>query len=229
MGLPLSKPFPSSFAFLADEDVMEASFDKFMVTSDAYRNRIKRWEDERLTNPDIEKPKPSEMFEELLQAQLEFRLFNWDDYLEIKLSLPSEPIHTNGRWDAAHKQVLWESNLDDREQATRLPAFCYASWAAADATFQKNHFGSVILTGESLLEYCLWRASLNTKQAGQWEAMLAGLKADTSVVGSLDAFRFSDEPAATTAKEGGKDRLASDFPRELLKSALTKPTPAEAK
>ena len=229
MGLPLSKPFPSSFAFLADEDVMEASFDKFLVTSDAYRNRIKRWEEEKKTNPSIEKPKPSEMFEELLQAQMDFRLFSTDDHLEVKLSLPSEPIHTNGRWDAARKQVLWASNLDDREQATRLPAFCYASWAAADGTFQKKHFGSVILTGESLLEYCLWRASLNTKQAEQWEAMLDGLKADSSVAGSLDAFRFSDEPAAPTAKEGGKDRLASDFPRELLKSALTNTAPAAAR
>lgn len=229
MGLPLSKPFPSSFAFLADEDAVETSFAKFLVTSDAYRNRLKRWEDAKQTNPDIKQPEPSDMIEELLLTQLDFRLFSTDDHLEVKLSLPSQPVHTNGKWDAVHKQVLWESSLDEKEQASRLPVFCYASWAAPDEILQKEHFGSIILTGENLLQYCLWRASLNAKHAEEWEAMLAGLKADVSVAGILDAFRFSDEPVEPAAKEGGKDHLASEFPRELLKSALAKTPQADTK
>ena len=145
-----------------------------------------------------------------------------DDHLVVKLALPSAPIHTNGKWDPAKRQVVGESDLDGVEGDQRLPMFCFASWGTANESFQKAHFGKVIAEGEDLLKYCLWRASLTARQAEEWEARLASLKPGKSIAGELDAFRFTEEPAATSASDKGQAHLLSAFPRELFKAALTK-------
>jgi hypothetical protein len=229
MGVPESDPIPRSLAFFADKEAFETSWDKFLVTTDLYRARIKQWEADVKSKPDLAKPSPSAVMGDLLTALIDFRLFGSEDHLVVKLNLPAPPFRTNGKWDESRRQVVWESELDEKEQTARLPAFCYASWSTAREAFQTNHFGKVILTGEALLQYCLGVASLSAKHAGEWEAFLAGLKPDAAVVATLDAFRFSDEPAATTTKPDDKSLLASDLPRELLKAALTKTPPAAAK
>jgi len=222
MGLPESAPIPQSLAFLADEDARVASLEKYFVTTEIYQTRIKQWEEEKKSDPNAPKAEPQKIIGELLDHALEFSMFSSQDQLTVKLSLPAPPIHTNGKWDAARRQVLWEAGMDTSEPSPRLPAFCYATWSTANGTFQKERFGKVLLEGEDLLQYCLWRASLNAKHAGEWEKFLAGLKPDSAVAGKLDAFRFAGEPATPAAKEDVKPHLLSDFPRELLKSALEK-------
>lgn len=229
MGLPESDPIPQSLAFFADKEAFETSWDKFMVTTDFYRARIKQWEAEIKLKPDLAKPAPSDGMGELIAELIDFRLGGSDDHLVVKLNLPAPPFRTNGKWDEARRQVIWESELAEKEQTARLPAFCYATWSTANEAFQAEHFGKVILAGEELVHYCLGIASLSAKHAGEWETFLAGLKPDAAVVAKLDAFRFSDEPAATSAKPDDQSHLASELPRELLKSALTKTSPAAAK
>jgi hypothetical protein len=225
MGALESDPTPQSLAFLAAKDAREASWEKFLVTSDFYHTRIKRWEAEVKLKPDLAKPSPAGVMGELFITLMDFRLGGADDHLVVKLNLSAAPIRTNGKWNESRHQVVWESELDEKEQTPRLPAFCYASWSTANESFQAEHFGKVILAGEELLQYGLWRAGRDAKHAGEWEAFLAGLKPDSTIIAALDAFRFSDEPAATTAKPDEKTDLASELPRALLKAALTKPPP----
>jgi hypothetical protein len=146
MGLPESEPIPQSLAFLADEAATDASLETFLATTDAHRTRIKQWEEEKKSNPSANEPKPSEILGELLTAALDIHLYRSDDHLAVKLSLPSEPIHTNGKWDAARRQVLWESNLDEKERSPRLPVVCYASWSTPNESFQKHWCPSIGVT-----------------------------------------------------------------------------------
>lgn len=59
--------------------------------------------------------------------------------------------------------------------------------------------------------------------------LLASLKPDSAIPRKLDAFRFSDEPAATVVKEEGQKNLAPEFPRELIKTILSKTTQSNGK
>lgn len=229
MGFSESDPLPECLVFLSDPAAVSASWEKYLLTTEAYQVHVQKWEQERKLNPDLEKPKPTDVTQELFLAALDSQLYGTSDQLKVKLALSAAPIRTNGKWDAAASQVVWEFDLDGAEKPTGLPAFCYASWSTANETFQQEHLGKVLLEGEPLLQYCLGLASLNAKHTGEWEAFLAGLKPDATIVAALDTFRFSDEPAATKSKPDDKTHLASEIPRELLKAALTKSLPAPAK
>jgi hypothetical protein len=85
---------------------------------------------------------------------------------------------------------------------------------------KKNHFGRVVLTGDVLAQYCLWRSSRDKKVGGEWDAFVASLRPGSGLAERLDAFRFSGEPPQ--AKTCGQEKIPgpSAFPRELLKTAL---------
>jgi hypothetical protein len=222
MGFPESEPLPECLAFLNDPAVVSASWEEYLLTTEAYQIRVQQWEGERKANPNLEKPKPSDVTGELFLTGLNFRMFSSDDQLTVKLTLPAAPIRTNGKWDAAARQVAWAFELDEAPQTPRVPAFCYASWSTANDSFQIEHFGAVILSGEELLQYCLAVASLSAKHAGDWEAFLASLKPDPALAEQIDAFRFTDESVATPAEPDAKTHQPSELPRELLKAAMPK-------
>jgi hypothetical protein len=136
------------------------------------------------------------------------------------LSLPSSPVHSNGRWDEALKQVVWENDIEDRTNASHFPFFCYASWAQADQEYQKKHFGRVVLTGDELTQYCLWRSSQDKPEGGEWDAFVASLEPGSGLVERVDAFRFPGEPDQTGTNGQPKVPSPSVYPRELLKTAL---------
>ncbi len=149
-----------------------------------------------------------------------FDLFGQPDHLAVRLSLPSSPVHSNGRWDEALKQVVWETDIEDRTNASHFPFFCYASWAQADPEYQKEHFGRVVLTGDELTQYCLWRSSQDHQAGDEWDAFMASLQPGGGLVEKLDAFRFSGEPVQTGTNSQQKIPSPSVYPRELLKTAL---------
>ena len=122
-----------------------------------------------------------------------------------------------GQWDEKRKQVLWESDLEERTNAVRLPVDCYASWSQPDERFQSEHFGKVVLEGEKLTQYCLWRGGLDENQGREWDALLADLKPE-EVIGRIDSFRFSGEPGNLQKDQPSKSQ--ADFARELIKMGL---------
>jgi hypothetical protein len=151
---------------------------------------------------------------------LQFDLFGKPDHLAVQLSLPAAPGHSNGRWDEALKQVVWENDIEDRTNASHFPFFCYASWAQADQEYQKKHFGRVVLTGDELTQYCLWRSSQDKPEGGEWDAFVASLEPGSGLVERVDAFRFPGEPDQTGTNGQPKVPSPSVYPRELLKTAL---------
>ena len=214
MGMPDSQPLPASLAFLADNDAMGKSFDNYLTNSDSYRARLKQWEQDRKTSPDLQKPDPAG---DEAKDLVDFNLFgNPDDRLTVRLSLTLAPIHSNGRWDEAVKQVIWDTNIVDRTNLSRLPVTCYANWAEPAASFQKAHFGRAALTGDELTEYCLWRSSLDEKRAGEWDALLETLQPGNQLTNAITNFRFSGEPPSSDTNATSP----SAFARELIMDAL---------
>jgi hypothetical protein len=224
MGFSESDPLPECLVFLSDPAAVSASWEKYLLTTEAYQVHVQKWEQERKLNPDLEKPKPTDVTQELFLAALDSQLFGTSDQLKVKLTLSAAPIRTNGKWDAAASQVVWEFDLDGAEKPSGLPAFCYASWSTANESFQIEHFGAVVLSEEALLQYCLAVANLSAKHTGEWEAFLAGLKPGPALAEQIDTFRFTEESAATSAQLVDKTHEPSELPRELLKAALPKPS-----
>ncbi|HKW30790.1 MAG TPA: hypothetical protein VJT54_15770 [Verrucomicrobiae bacterium] len=220
MGVSDTEPVPASLAFLADETTMEKSFDKYLAGTGLYRAKLKQWEEDQKLNPDLKQPAPSEVLNDAIGNLLEFDLFGQPDHLAVRLSLPAPPLHSNGRWDKAHRQVIWESDIEGRTNATHFPFFCYASWVQADGRFQKKHFGRVILAGDGLTRYCLWRGSQDRQAGDEWDAFMAGLRPGHGLAEKIDAFRFPGEPAQAGTNVQEKIFSPSAYPRELLKAAL---------
>jgi hypothetical protein len=220
MGVPDTEPVPAALAFLADETTMEKSFAKYLADSDLYRARLKQWEEDSKLKPDLKRPDPLDVAADLAGNLVEFDLFGQADHLTVRLSLSSSPLHSNGRWDKSLKQVVWESDIEDRTNASHFPFFCYASWAQADRQFQKRHFGRMILAGDSLTRYCLWRGSLDQQDGDEWDAFVASLRPGPGLAEKIEAFRFIGEPAQAVTNSQPKVFSSSIYPRELLKAAL---------
>ena len=217
MGVPDTEPAPASLAFLADETMMDKSFYKYLADTDLYRAKLKQWEEDKKLKPDTKQPEPSEVVNDAAGNLLQFDLFGQTDHLAVRLSLPSAPVHSNGRWDKALKQVVWETDIEGRTNASHFPFSCYASWAQADRKFQKTHFGRMVLTGDELSQYCLWRSSQDQQKGGEWDAFVASLQPGSGLVARIDAFRFTGEP-----DQAGTNMIprSSAYPRKLLKTAL---------
>ena len=220
MGVPDTEPVPASLAFLAGETTMEKSFDKYLAGTALYRAKLKQWKADKKLKPDTKKPEPSEVADDAAAGLIEFDLFGQPDHLAVRLSLPAAPVHSNGRWDEALKQVVWETDIEDRTNASHFPFSCYASWAQADQAYQTEHFGKVVLTGDELTQYCLWRSSQDKQRDDEWDAFLAGLQPGSELVKKLDAFRFTGEPDQAGTNSQPKIPSPSGYPRELLKAAL---------
>ncbi len=217
MGVPDIEPVPASLAFLADETTMQKSFDKYLAGTAQYHAKLKQWKEDKKLKPGTKQPEPSEVVSDAVANLIEFDLFGQPDHLAVRLSLPSSPVHSNGRWDEALKQVVWETDIEGRTNAYHLPFSCYASWAQADQEHQKEHFGKMVLTGDELTQYCLWRSSQDAQHGSEWDDFVANLQPGSNLVEKIDAFRFQGEP-----DQVGTNKIPSPsaYPRELLKAAL---------
>jgi hypothetical protein len=68
-------------------------------------------------------------------------------------------------------------------------------WASPDASFQKEHFGRVILDGQELALYCLWQKCLTADEAKQWDEVLKTVRPATAEA-ELSGFRAEHRVAA---------------------------------
>jgi hypothetical protein len=222
MGVPEAQPVPPSLDFLSTGAMLGSSFNKYATNADLYLARLKQWEGDKKLKPDTEKPDPSQMVSDAIEQLLssDATVFGDADHLAVRLSLPSPPDHSNGRWDAALKQVIWETDMEERGDAAHVPFTCYASWAKPDQESQTKHFGRVILTGEKLTQYCLWRSSQNEKDGGEWDAFVANLQPGDDLEKKLEGFRFSHEPHPVGPNDQNQIPGPSDVPRGMLKDAL---------
>ncbi|MEJ0088699.1 MAG: hypothetical protein WDM80_02955 [Limisphaerales bacterium] len=204
MGLAASDPLPKSLTVLADPAALERSWTNYLAQTvaqtDLYRTQVKEWKKKKKTEPELEKPEPSELAAHLFGDPLEpFRTSGGTaDHLTVKLTLPHAPNHTNGKWQDG--EVVWDASLDENRA---LPALCYASWSNPDVQFQQTHFGQVILDGDELTAYCLWQQCLNEEQASEWEKILASLQPGQGLKDKLEAFKrkIAEEPGTGSASK----------------------------
>ena len=105
----------------------------------------------------------------------------WDcfgvaDKVEVRLACSSRPHETNGQWD---ESVASESlGSPTFGQGIWLPTLCFAAWSEPNAAAQREHFGGVVLAGESLRDYVFWYAGLSTEEAKEWDAFVESLRPD---------------------------------------------------
>jgi hypothetical protein len=214
LGMPPSGTTRDRLAFLVDPVALQKSWETFLSGTELYQSRMRKWHEEEQEGKheaDAKEPTPSEVANDLVAALITSGSSGEDDHLTVRLALPSVPDHTNGKWDEARRQVVWDSALEAKESAARLPVFCYAIWSQPENQFQQDHFGRVILKGDDLLKYNLWRAQLNEPQAGEWEKLLLSLWPD-ELTNKLAAFEFS--------AVGQVQAASASYAKELIKSAL---------
>lgn len=219
LGISDEQPLPQSLEFIADPEAVENSLQSFLALTDSYQIRLRGWEENRSDNPDVQKPDPIDVVQDLINDLYEIHFSNESQSprLTVKLSLLLEPLRTNGKWDETNRQVVWESPMEGKTHTAHLPMIYYADWVAPQEDFQKAHFGSVSLTGEELLNYCLWRTSLEEKKAVEWEQFLAKLKPGADAIDKLNDFQFTGEAEQIDDDEQKND---SDMGKELIEAAL---------
>jgi hypothetical protein len=242
LGIPKTKPIPASLEFLNNPDRAWKSWEDYLCTTDVYRAKLRHWQKEKVVSelgvfqrrifgifsaqsrtnssppPGVPgKPQPSEVTDELFKELIDFDL-GTDDHVKVRLTLAAAPDHTNGKWDEARKQVLWDEDMERPDGVQRVPTFCYANWSTADEVAQKERFGKVILTGDDLAQYCLWRAALSKSEAAEWDGMLAGLHPGLGLKDRLETFRFSAASAPRSTNSPATD--ASALARDLILTGL---------
>ncbi|MDB6111526.1 MAG: hypothetical protein JWR69_3276, partial [Pedosphaera sp.] len=222
LGVEKSKPLPKSLAFLADPEAVGKSWEKYLATTELYQDKLRKWESQK-SRTEATKPEPAEVVLELAGKLIDAKLFGEeDDHLTVRLTLSSAPIRTNGKWDGERKQVIWDSGLEPRRDGVQLPILCYASWGQADESFQKKHFGRVLLEGDDLMSYCFWRASLDEKQGGEWEAMLVSSTGAENLNEKLREFRFGEQPPKSEPDRKGEGANLKEM-RRIFTSAIQEP------
>jgi len=196
MGVKPTDPVPDSLAFLSNAEKAGESLRAYLKGTKTYRRKLAEWKKQRTEtiergeeDPDAEPPDPiTACFPELGMNLIPMSFGGSADALHVSLAAPVKPFETNGTWDAKAAQVTWKDSLHGDDT---LPTFCYALWAEPDGTFQKKHFGKVVLDGQYLAFYCAWRKGLAKAEAGEWDAFVDGLAGGKEVPAKLKSFRLS--------------------------------------
>jgi hypothetical protein len=199
IGLVPSEPLPESLTALSDMDYVEKSLNRYILTTEFYRERLASRDRPVDTNQDpLETLSSYLIFEMLFHGSLD-----QTSVVEVSLKLETEPTRTNGKWNADQRLVGWSETMD----RSAVPTFCYAAWSLPDVQTQESLFGRVVADGASLESYVEWYNALAAGEANEWDAMLNTLTPDTAWK-SLAAFEFSENSQLAIA------------PREILLKGL---------
>ncbi|MCH7689163.1 MAG: hypothetical protein IH899_21230, partial [Planctomycetes bacterium] len=98
----------------------------------------------------------------------------------------------NGKWNDDKKQVVWSSDL---ARDAELPTLCHAMWAVSEVSYQREHFGKVVLDGDNLQQFNLWHEGLTDQETKEWDRFVSNLRPDGRLKTRIQEFRFSNEPA----------------------------------
>ena len=155
-----------------------------------------------------------ELFSGAIGGEIDFSSDH--DEITVKFSCDNKPFATNGKWDEQTKQLGWSRSFIHKADH-EYPMMCYAFWSSPEEKFQQEHLGKIVLTGEDLSEYCLWRENLDEQQGRQWDDFLCSLGGGDNLIQKLEAFSFS-EP--TGLKKQEIPSISPEKPIQLIKNAL---------
>jgi len=165
MGYGDDEPWPAALERLRDPDAVEVAFEQGLKLAG-------------LTPAELEQR----------YAPLMPEIFGTSTRGRVVWQGRAQPLETNGTWDEEKRELSWEAV---GRQGCETPQLLYASWAEPDEAFQKEHLGRVMLEGEGLAQYVVWRAGLSAAQRREWSAFVAGLRPGENLVDELKQFRFS--------------------------------------
>ncbi len=209
MGYEDADVLPESLGFLANARTAETSFEKYIQTTDLYKDA---WDKEKAKDDDPN-AEPPEAWEVVFKETgiLDFSslgLFADEYTYEVSLNCGSKPISSNGKWDEQTKTLTWSATTP--EGSSGWNTFFYAAWSTPNKQFQTEHFGKLVLKGENLAEYCLWREGLSQEDAEEWDSFLLTLHPGTELAKKLASFRFSADPPEASGLAQTPQRLIDE-------------------
>jgi len=137
----------------------------------------------------------------VLLASQATALFDAGPYVTVHLNLSSEPVSTNGAWNAAERRVEWETL-----STKRSGALVYSSWAVPDTELQTRRLGQVVLEGDSLLTHVTQFAALSATDQAAWIACVDSLEPGPALTERIRAFRFPSEEALADSANSAESR-----------------------
>jgi len=185
-------------SLLADEKNLVTSFEAYLQTTPQYKKLIK---EQKPVNGDADGPEKNMSAVKLIvQPQIEkivhLRLgFGGTPQLDVQLALSAKPDGTNGKWNAKDRTVTWKGALTKRDgKTTFLPEICFALWSEPAEKFQRAHFGKIIISGQTLMNYCMWRQGLTAHEAKLWATVLLKHKPGQDLEAAVKAAADPDKP-----------------------------------
>ncbi len=209
-------------AFFEEPAKAQESLHEAVRQSKEFQVRLQAWQKARQADPNAPEPTPDEMLTDISKDLMswELKLSPRTDRLTVTFAADRPPLHTNGEWDKDKRAVVWKAPLEEEgSEARNLPTICYALWAHPDRKFQQARFGSVVLEGPALLEYCVWRNALDPAPGRKWDGFLAARKPGQDLPKELQAFLIREELA----------KALPDYPAKLVKHIAERLQPEPTK
>jgi hypothetical protein len=213
MGVADDEPIPAALDFLSDSDRVNASLQahrRHQIAQGELQPEADNDQDDESDPPTQVSVAAERVFDGMVS--LNFSVAHLDATLAVK----TEPVGTNGKWDAEAGQIVWSQLVLPDEK--NMPALCWAVWADPDVAFQKLRFGKVVFQNDSLCQYVTWRKSLKASEAQQWDQFVTLLRPDDILVSRLTEFRFSSDPprAAADSDEAQVKSYAATIIEDIL-------------
>jgi hypothetical protein len=216
MGYDPEKNLPKSFTFLATTDSVRQSLEKYLKTSKQYKALLEAARKRKKVEPNLRDPEPLDTMGDLFSRAMGGPGFDiiLEDDLEVVLTCPVEPYHTNGKWNE-EKQILECSQVIEQSQS-QLPTYMFAAWSVPNEAFQKAHFGKIVLEGEALGHYIFWQNSLSDTQKKEWNTFLESLTPDSGLKKQLTTqFKY---PSGTEPGPENPGQWVSHFAKVLYEN-----------
>ncbi len=192
--LPNKKLIVKLAALLTDEQKTQAAFQAYLKTTPQYKKAIKELKTTDGDGPNRQPSPETLVVQPLLETAIHFNIEFGSRTLDLQLAVSAKPDATNGNWNQKDGTVIWKGSLTDRNKKTTvLPEVCYALWSEPNNKFQNAKFGKEILSGQKLMDYCLWRKGLNDEEAKLWDAVLAKHKPSEDLEASLKTAAGADK------------------------------------
>jgi len=208
MGVAPQDPLPPSVQALSEDwEHYEDSFEHWLENSEEARATALEWAADDISNIGLDEV-GNVAFGKLFEAIYDVDLLpSGSTSIQVALSLPQEPLETNGEYEEDIGTITWSDRIADRsDEAAELPASFYAFWVEPATEFQEQHFGDVVIEGDDLAEYAMWENSLDSKQRKNLQKMLAKTDEQTAI-NRLREFRFRGIPDGDSADYAGIQSL----------------------
>jgi hypothetical protein len=228
MGIAKDQPIPASLGFLGDLPRLTASLGKYARSTEPLRKRLAAAKPQKQNKAGSKETMPAREDEDsitqlILEPALDMVGFQLNIFggsvrsLNLRLICAEKPYATNGKWNDKLAAATWDRSLDADRKA---PVVCFAFWSTPDVSFQKAHFGKLLLTGEGLAQYAIWRGLLTPTEAKEWDRFIDGLKPGPNLEAAVQTFRFSTDPKVKSTESQEQAASLADAPRSLILDCL---------